>query len=302
MKKFTYYPILFLSFLVLGLGSCKKEDQIDHTAEYKEQTDDQLFISAEIDLVTIDANTAVESSDFFFGRRNATNNICDGNITIDSTSAFKLITINYNGVSCSGKTKREGQVAISMKRSTRWSDTGAVINISYKGLQVTRISDNKKITLDGEVNLTNKSGGRLSEIVMKDIVHTIHSSSMKITFGDGTRRLWQVAVNRTYSFDNGLVITSVGDRNDGNKTGISAWGTTRSGRHFVTKIVEPMIIRQDCYFRIVSAKLEQEQGDNLTITFGLNEHGEPVSCPAGTYYLKVSLGEGSFTKPFLLPY
>ena len=189
-----------------------------------------------------------------------------------------------------------------MPISTKWSDAGAVLNVNYKGLKVTRVRDNKTITLDGEVNLTNISGGRISEIFMKQLVHTIHSSSMKITFADGVKRMWQLSVRRTYSFDNGLVITSVGDKNAGNKTGISAAGTTRAGRQFVTMIVEPMIIRQDCYFRIVSAKLYQEQGENLTIRFGLNELGEPVSCPVGAYYLQVSYSANSASKPFLFPY
>ena len=302
MKKFTSYPVLFVALLTLGLGSCKKEDMVDRSDEYKAQTDDQLFISAEIDIVTMDANTAVESSENFFSRTNNANNICDGNFSVESTSSVKYITINYNGISCSGQTRREGQVVISMPTSTKWSDAGAALNISYKGLKVTRIRDNKSVTLDGDVHLTNVSGGRLSEIFMKQLVHTIHSSSMKITFADGVKRMWQLAVRRTYSFDNGLVITSIGDKNAGNKIGISASGTTKAGRQFVTTIVEPMIIRQDCYFRIVSAKLYQEQGENLTIKFGLNENGDAVTCPAGSYYLQVSFPEKSATRPFLLAY
>ena len=60
MKKFTSYLVVFTALLTLGLGSCKKEDIVDRSGEYREQTDDQLFISAEIDIVTMDANSAVE--------------------------------------------------------------------------------------------------------------------------------------------------------------------------------------------------------------------------------------------------
>ena len=210
MKKFYVHPILAIAILVLSLGACKKADVVDvtDTTEYKIQTDDQLMISAEIDAVTIDANTAVESTDYFFARNNNTNNICDGSFTVDSGGAFKVITIKYDGINCAGKTKRKGEVVISMQKNKKWSDAGAVLNIYYNDLTVTRVGDNKTITLNGKLDLTNESGGRLSDIMVKHLVHTIHSSSMKITFEDGTSRTWQLAVRRTFSFDNGLVIAS----------------------------------------------------------------------------------------------
>jgi hypothetical protein len=304
MKKIYTNSILAVTFLVLLLGACKKADVVNvtDTTDYKTQTDDQLLISAEIDAVTIDANTAVEATDYFFARNTNSNNLCDGKTTVDSSGAFKVITIDYDGINCAGKTKRKGQVIVSMQKNKKWSNAGAVLNISYRDLVITRIGDNKTIILNGNLDLTNESGGRLSDIMLKNLVHSIHSSSMKITFEDGTTRTWQLAVKRTFSFDNGLVISSTGDHANGAQKGISAWGTTRAGKHFVTMIAEPMIIRQDCYFRLVSAKLVQEQGDTLTITFGLNEQGEKVACPAGSFYLQVNVGTGSSAKSFLLPY
>jgi hypothetical protein len=299
MKTFTHYPIIFLALIALSLGACKKQD-IDFNTEFQTQVDDQMFISAEIDAVTIDANTIVESTEYFFQRRNETAyGLCDATFTVDSSSSFKYFTVTYNGVNCAGRSKREGEVILTIKKGQSFSEAGAVISLSYRNLKITRIGDNKHVILNGELDLTNESGGRMAGIFAKSLVHIINSEGMNITFDDGVKRLWKLSVRRTYSFDNGLVITSTGNKSIGAQSSISAAGTTRAGRHFVTMIEEPMVIRQDCYFRLVSAKLVQAQGQTLTIRFGLNETGEPVSCPAGAFYLQASWNGG---QSFMLPY
>ena len=302
MKKYQHYSIIFLAVVAFATGACRKEE-VDLTAEYKQQTDDQLLISAEIDAVTIDATTAVESCDYFFARTARTGMICDATVSIDSTTLFKYISIRYNGISCQGKNQRQGEVMVIMQQGRKWSDAGAILSISYINLKITRISDNKSITLNGDLSLTNESGGRLSNMGSSNLVHLINSPGMNILFDDGIKRSWQVSVKRTYSYENGLVITSTGNHSGGNKTGISAWGLTRAGRPFITMIVEPMIIRQDCNFRMVSAKLVQEQNQILTIKFGLNELSETVNCPPASYFLEVSwYGRQQAKESFLLPY
>jgi hypothetical protein len=299
MKKFTQYPVILITLSVLSLTACKKQD-VDLNSEYKIQVDDQMFISAEIDAVTIDANTIVESTEYFFERRNETaNGLCDASFTVDSTSSIKYFTVSYNGVNCAGRSKREGQVIITIKKGESFSTAGATLNLTYKDLKITRIGDNKTIILNGDVDLTNASGGRMASIFYSNLVHLINSNGINITFDNGVKRLWQLSVKRTYSFDNGLVITSTGNKSIGAQSGISAAGTTRAGKHFVTSIEEPMVIRQDCYFRLVSAKLVQAQGQTLIIKFGLDENGEAVSCPAGAFYLKASWDGGH---SFILPY
>ena len=299
MKTFTQYPVIFLLLAAVSLGSCKKQDNIDPQAEYMTQVDDQMFISAEIDMVTMDANTIVESTDYFYQRTAETAyGVCDASFTVDSASAYKYFTVSYNGVNCAGRSRREGEVVITMKKGQSFADAGTVINISYKNLKVTRLADNKYIILNGDLDLTNQSGGRMAGIYAKSLVHIISSNGMNITFDNGAKRLWQLSVKRIFSLDNGLVITSYGNKNIGTQMGISAAGTTRTGRHFVTMIEEPMIIRQDCYFRLVSAKLIQAQGQLLTIKFGLDDKGQSVSCPNGAFYLQASYGAQSFLFPY----
>jgi hypothetical protein len=67
-----------ISFIII-FSACKKHDEADLTPEYTKQTDDQLMISAEIDMVANDANTAVDSTSSFFKKMSNTSPlICDG--------------------------------------------------------------------------------------------------------------------------------------------------------------------------------------------------------------------------------
>jgi hypothetical protein len=191
-----------------------------------------------------------------------------------------------------------------MDKSFKWSDKGAVIEIKYDSLKITRLSDNKTIVLNGKINITNASGGRLANIQTANVIHLMNSPGMTITFEDGLTRSWQIAVQRVYSFENGVVITTTGTHTDGTRKNISAWGKTRTGRDFTSVIEEPMIIRGDCHFRLVSAKLVQHQSQTLTIIFGLNANGNPTSCPANDpYYFKVAWqGQRNIVRSFLMPY
>jgi hypothetical protein len=85
------------------------------------------------------------------------------------------------------------------------------------------------------------------------------------------------------------VVTITGTHTDGNNTGIAEWGTNRFGGAFATSIVEPLVVRQDCNYRLVSGKVKHTTPlVTATATFGLNANGEPTSCPGlGAYYFKV---------------
>ena len=292
MKK----KILYLSVLTLSLAffftSCKKDSTAsnDSNTQVTTQADDQSRVSTETDATTNDANASLEVSPSISGRTDGFQGlICDATIVADTVSSTRTITITYNGTNCSGTRTRTGVVVISIPAGVHWKDAGAVVTISYQNLKITRISDNKSITINGTHTLTNVSGGLLVNLpTVKTITHTITSSNMSVTFDDGSQRTWSVARQRVFTYNNGVVVTITGTHTDGNNTGIEEWGTTRFGTSFANSIISPLVVSQGCNFRITSGATQHVSAlATVVVTFGLDASGNATSCPgSGSYYYK----------------
>ena len=296
----------------LSLASCKKEDKAekeDYTTELSTQSDDQSRFSAEMEGTDAELNEVVETNASFGGRLTDASGmavLCNATVTADSTATHRRLTITYNGANCTGDRTRTGVVQISMLRNTRWKDAGAVMTVSLQNLKITRVVDNKSMTFNGTRILTNVSGGRLIQLsTLGTIMHTVTSNNMSITFDDNTSRAWQVARKRVFTYNNGVVLTITGTHSDGGITGISEWGTNRLNRPFVTAITQPLVIRQDCAFRITSGQVRHARlVAEGVVTFGLNAQGNPTTCPgAAPFYLKlVWTGPGGNTQTVIRPY
>jgi hypothetical protein len=194
---------------------------------------------------------------------------------------------------------------MSMPIGTHWKDAGAVLTINTQNLKVTRIIDSKSIVINGSKTITNVSGGRLIDLGSRGtITHTIAGAD-SITFDNGKQRIWQVAKQRVFTYNAGAVITTTGIHTEAGVGGIAEWGTNRFGNAFVTAISQPLVIRQDCDFRLVSGVVvHSKMVADVTVTFGLDATGTPTSCPGtGTYYFKaVWQGVNGVTKTIILPY
>src|ERR1700694_3874320 len=220
--------------LVITFASCKKEatptTTTDDTTEATTHADDQSTVSSNVDAVTNDADIAIESSANFSGRTmTPPPSICNATVVADTLSNPRKITITYSGADCSGTRSRTGVVVLSMPAGMHWKDAGATLTVSYQNLKITRLSDNKSITINGEHTLVNVSGGLLINLAqLQSITHTINSSNMSITFDDHTQRTWQVARQRVYTLaNNEVVITITGTHTDGANPRIAEWGINR---------------------------------------------------------------------------
>jgi hypothetical protein len=307
-QKISLVALTAFAFL-LSFTACKKEGSSSSdttTTEISTQSDDQERFSSETDAVSNDADVAVESYAFAARPDGNQNLICDATITVDSLSDPRTITITYNGSNCLGTRTRTGVVVISMASGIHWREAGAAITVTYQNLRITRVSDNKSITINGEHTITNVNGGLLYNLVaLGTITHSITSSGMTVTFDDGTQRTWQVSRQRVFSYDNGVVITTTGTHTDGNNTTIAEWGTNRAGHAFSSSTLEPLVVRQDCSFRLVSGQImHTAPAITATATFGLDASGNPTGCPGlGHYYFKlVWTGTGGTTHTIILPY
>ncbi len=308
MKKtiLTVFAVLSAVFI---LSSCQKEksdDDNSSSTEISTHSDDQSRFATEQDAVANDANLMIEATSGISGRGEQVQSlICDATVVVDTISNPRTITITYNGTNCLGNRTRTGVVVLSMNHGVRWKNAGAVINVSFQNLRITRLSDNKSITINGTQTYTNVSGGLLVNLpALGTITHTITSSNMSITFDNGAQRNWQVARRRVFTYNNGIVITITGTHTDGAVTNIAEWGTNRFGGTFTTSTLEPIIIKQDCSFRVTGGKLKHVTPlVTATATFGLNSAGVPTTCPAGSYYFKLEwVGPLGNNRSVILPY
>lgn len=311
MKQKSLFLSLVIFSFVLSFTACKKEstsgDNIDSSTEISMQSDDQLTFSSETDAVANDADIALETTTYFTGRYDQTQSIiCGATVAIDTLSDPRTITITYNGTTCFGDRTRTGVVILSMPAGMHWKNAGTTLTVTYQNLKITRVSDNKSITINGAHNITNVSGGLLINLpTLGTITHAITSSGISVKFDDGSERSWQVARQRVFSYDNGVVITSTGTHTEGNETHVSEWGTNRFGHTFTSAVTEPLVVRQDCNFRLVSGKIEHKApAITASSTFGLDENGVPTSCPgSGHYYFKLEwTGLAGNTHSSILPY
>ncbi len=296
------------------LYACRKDHSSqqttndDVTTEVQGHADDQSRVSGDMDDVANDADASLEGSPSFTGRfQNAMNitGLCGATTVADTTGTTKTITVTYNGNNCQGTTFRTGSVVISMPREAKWKNAGAAITVTFQGLKIKRLSDNKSITINGTQTITNVSGGLLLQLPnLQNIVHTITSSNMSITFDDGTQRTWQVARKRTFTYSGGVVLTITGIGTSGNLTNVAEWGTNRFGHAFTTSITGPLIFRQDCSGRLTSGEIKHEGFATATVKFGLNANGEVTTCPGtGKYYYRLTwTGPNGNSATALFPY
>jgi hypothetical protein len=331
LKNYGHLAILTIALTSLVI-SCSKDNNkggSSNQSTVQTQSDDQAMVSNETDMMGNDANAALSSqvsingasvNSLRFGKvavndvneqthtLGITDNslICDATVVTDTTVNPRTITITYNGTNCWGNRTRTGTVVISIASGVHWMDQGAVVSIAVQNLTITRLSDQKTITINGTRTMTNLSGGSMTDLANDvSITHTI-SDQFSITFADNLVRSWQVAKQRVFTYNNGIVMTTTGMHSDGTYSNVAEWGTNRFGTAFESLITVPKVFRQDCDFRLVSGQNEILRSDSLnsTITYGLDVTGAPTTCPgSGNYYLEVVWSfPGGSTKPIILPY
>lgn len=308
-KQILTLPIIIFSLLI-AFTSCQKESNPtgnDGEVEAKTHSDDESRFSSEVDAVASEASLLLQNETGFSGRGGSVQSlICDATIAVDTASNPRTITITYNGTNCLGNRTRTGVVILSMPQNVRWKNAGATITVTYQNLTITRISDNKSITINGSETFTNESGGLLINLpTLNTITHLVNSSGLTVTFDNGAQRVWQVARKHVFTYNSGVVLSITGNHTENGVSNIAEWGTNRFGRAFTSATIDPIVIRQDCNLRITSGQVKHVTPNiTITSTFGLDANGNPTSCPGtGLYYLKlVWTGPAGNSYTLILPY
>src|SRR5579863_7981521 len=296
-------------------------------AQVQTESDDVTQVSNEMDAMTNDVNNSLNISTAFSGANYSGSavdgravvaeggggslildfGICDANVTTDTANGLRQIIITYDGLNCWGNRTRTGVVVISIPVGVRWRDSGAVVTVSIQNLKITRLRDDKTITLNGTYTYTNVTGGLLRDLAtLGTITHTIAADSVTIEFADSATRIWSVAKQRVFTYNDGVVVTTTGTHSDGTNNDVAIWGINRFGNSFETLITQPMVIAQSCDDRLTSGQTETiRPALTLTITYGLDSNGDPTGCPGnGYYYFKavwVLSGSGK-TYTYIAPY
>jgi hypothetical protein len=331
MKTATLYRFLFIIAFTGILASCNKNNSSNSNngssnTDLQTTSDDATRVSTETDAAFDDVNTAMVTN---YGVTGAalgrelmqrvidgpgsadSTAICDALITLDTANGNRQITITYNGTNCALDRTRTGSVTITWPIGQLWRDSGAVVTVTFNSLVITRLIDNKTLTLNGTHTYTNVSGGSLIDLpnagAGSSITHTITSSNMQITFDNGTQRTWSVDRQRVFTYSGGYVITTSGLYTSGSTSGISEWGTDRFGNAFTVDIVTPRVITEACSWQMTAGVVALTNAAGVTtVTYGLNASGAATSCPVGdgTYYFQLSwtAAASGKTYTFILPY
>ena len=158
----------------------------------------------------------------------------------------------------------------------------------------------------GLVSAVMQTGGLLKDLAtLGTITHTIAADSVSIEFSDSATRIWSVAKQRVFTYNDGVVITTTGTHSDGTNTNVSMWGANRYGNTFETLIIQPKVIAQSCDYQLTSGETETiRPAVTTTITYGLDSDGNPTGCPVngGYYYYKETWTINGKTYTWIAPY
>jgi len=287
--------IITLSFalavlLVSGLSSCQKDktgkSDDANTNSIQNLANDENKANTASDEALADINQVLAGSG---NLKSASNVPCDA--TVDSTAVVNdTITyyVTYNGYNCSNTLYRTGKIEIMKKVGTHWWQQNASVVYKYIDFHVTRVSNNKSITLNGRKTCTNVTGG-LIFMIPQYISSVTHKDQgyMTVTFDDNSSKFWNVARQVTYTkVDNKFVVTSDGFGSADGYDNLVHWGLNRNGEQFYIQILQPVVHRQACQFDPCSGQRKISiPGDNkgATITFGYDANNQPITngdCPA----------------------
>ena len=290
--KFTSIAILVL---LLFFTSCKKDKVVDTSVEVDE--------SASFSLQSADVNTTNNCSDMSFedaenvlsqsslsGAKTASfTGICGATIDTSFIKSDKKIIITYNGNTCDGLSNRTGTVTIQLTIGNKWKDLGSVLIMTYAKFRVTNLSTNKYLTLNGEYELTNETGGIIANIGISPnpttIIRTVKANNIAVTFDNAAVRIWSISRQKTWTGSSGKVTSLSIDGNEdlANVTKTEAWGTNRLGHYFTTVMNIPLVLNSTCgWFSPISGKKTHTFSNRVsTITFGTDVSGNviPNGCP-----------------------
>lgn len=286
MKKttlFTQLIALAMTAIVIVGSSCNKtkEDPLDDGLELKELASDESHFTIESDLIFTDVNTVHEKFDL--GEKTT----LDGATVNDSSFiGFKKIVINYNGETMNKMRVRNGSVSIQLIEGERWRDRGAVVEIEFNNITITRTEGNKIVNLQGKYYVKNVNGGRA--FVDMNVEHKLWGTAMA-RFGSGSSNEWSISRKRSFNMVNGTfqIITN-GDTTINDSSNVLVWGKNRKGKEFMVRVPEQLVYSSACPGKLMSGqKRHYKFAKDFLVTYGVDDKGNIHKGSGCAYGFKV---------------
>jgi hypothetical protein len=286
------------------LCSCSKKTSLVNntsvlTAELRTQSNDAVRVSNELDAAFNDVDSILENHA----------DVCNGTFAINTADTPNVMAITYKGNTCDALSSRSGYITIDYTPGSSWTTAGDSVTVNLSNLLITRLSDNKNFQFNGTLTYYNTSGGALAGLSagsVSPVVHTIAGFNVNVTYDDGTLSRWQFTRRRTYTYNQGIVISTVGTDSAGTVANVADWGSNRYGNSMILVPTTPLLISQSCGWRTTGgqATLSNPSGTS-TLSFGLDSTGKATGCPLPgiPFYYKMAWtadGENPYTA--LLPY
>ncbi|HVS97815.1 MAG TPA: hypothetical protein VHE54_15075 [Puia sp.] len=295
-----------MKFLLVALCAgilfgCKKSSAgLDNTPVFttyvRAQTDDLVRISTTIDAIFNDVDSVLANPV----------DLCSAHVSVDSVS--DTVSILYNNGSC-GSLSYSGTVRIGYVPGSNFDHALDTVGIRLYNVMVNTPPDTAHISFSGLVYYTNVSGGSLAGLAgggASPVVHTITGVNLNVVYAFTWPSNWQIARQRTYSNDGGLVISTSGMDSVGTFGAVSEWGGNRFGNSVIAGIDSALTIHQGCGWQLTGGRLHlYNPAGTTSVTYGLDSTGAATGCPAAgiPYYYKLSwtgIDENPYTA--VLPY
>jgi len=313
-KNLIKLGVVFISVLGITLSGCKKDEEVavgdpDTTSLQQLSQDENEFQLACDDAVN-DVNEIISGTSKSYKSISGLpcNATIDSGIVVGDTITY---TITYNGLNCSGRRSRTGQISVKKNINTKWKDAGTSVIITFDNFKVTKVYTGKSVTINGTKTFQNVSGGLLKDLIIDSLttslVHKV-SGAIQVTFDNNTTRTWNIARQKTFSGTPGeFILTIDGFGTADGYSNLVTWGINRHDDTFYTQITQSVIHKQVCEWDPTSGvKIHQipDMSKKATVTFGFDDNNQPVStssnnCPtkfrldwekngnSGTIYLKI---------------
>jgi hypothetical protein len=281
--KMTGLIVIILAICSIAFSSCKKDKKTD-TISMQQLVQDENKVANSDDDAMNDVNSVLSGT----AGKSLASFPC--NVSVDSSTIIGdtiVYDITFNGLNCHGTRMRVGHAKVKKNIATHWIDAGATVYVTYLNLVITRVSDNKSLTLSGTKKFVNVNGGRIADLATSTtpIIHRVYGS-LSATFDDGSTRTWTLARQRTFTGTPGNLICTVdGLGSADGYNSLVAWGTNRHGELFYTQITQSVIHKETCgWDPCTGVKVHNIPSDSKKATFtaGYDSNDQPVTgsaCP-----------------------
>jgi hypothetical protein len=243
------------------------------------------------------------------------NNLSNSTTTVSLSSqiAQKILFFNFDGVTpCFNPSRtRHGQIKVQLTTGNLWSDVNSVLTFTYINFKVTRLYDNKSITLNGVKTLKNINGNNWLGFLAgtATLKYQERANNINVVYDNLSTAIWNSARITQWSYTPSgpnsprINFTSNGDTTLNGFANVDSWGINRFSQPFTTYYNIPLVSNTYCaLWRPNSGKLTHNvASSDFILELGVDQNGDPTPY-ACAYGFKVTWTVNGNTYVSILTY